>query len=101
ERAALNRPPGFDQVVDLLRGWMVFRDPPAHERLRDPVRRVFTPMRLERLVPTIETLVDGLLDRFADAGGGDVVPQFARPLPALVIADLLGVPADDREVFQS
>jgi cytochrome P450 len=100
ERAAAKRPPGFDGVVDLLRGWMVFRDSPEHEHLRDPVRRVFTPMRLDRLVPSIELLVDGLLDTVADAGGGDVVPMFARPLPALVIADLLGVPRDDREAFQ-
>jgi cytochrome P450 len=86
--------------VDLLRGWMVFHDPPAHERLRDPVRRAFTPMRLERLAPMIEETVDGLLDDFADAGGGDFRKLVAGPLPALVIADLLGVPRADREKFQ-
>ena len=80
---------------------MVFRDPPAHERLRDPVRREFTPMRLERLVPMIERTADELLDGMADAGGGDLQPLFSRPLPALVIADLLGVPRADRDAFQS
>jgi cytochrome P450 len=100
ERAAASRPPGFTRVVDLLRGWMVFRDPPAHDRLRDPVRRVFTPMRLERLAPAIEATVDSLLDGVADAGHGDLRSLLTAPLPALVIADLLGVPRADRERFQ-
>ena len=55
-------PPGFAAVVDLLRGWMVFHDPPTHDRLRDPVRRAFTPMQLERIAPMIEATVDDLLD---------------------------------------
>jgi cytochrome P450 len=100
ERVAAQRPPAFTNVVDLLRGWMVFHDPPTHDRLRDPVRRVFTPMRLERLAPMIEATVDELLDRAADAGTGDLRPLLTTPLPALVIADLLGVPRADRERFQ-
>ena len=101
ERVAAKRPPEFARVVDLLRGWMVFRDPPAHERLRDPVRRVFTPMRLERLAPMIERTTDELLDALADAGGGSLQAQLSSPLPALVIADLLGVPRADRTEFQT
>lgn len=101
ERAAARRPPEFAAVVDLLRGWMVFRDPPAHERLRDPVRRVFTPMRLERLTPAIERTADELLDAVADAERGELQSLFTRPLPALVIADLLGVPRADRAEFQT
>ena len=100
ERIALKRPPEFSQVVDLLRGWMVFRDPPAHERLRDPVRRVFTPLRLERLAPMIEQTADELLDRLEGAHDFELQQQFTRPLPALVIADLLGVPREDRAAFQ-
>ena len=100
ERSAAKRPPEFARVVDLLRGWMVFRDPPAHERLRDPVRRVFTPMRLERLAPMIEQTADELLDDLAGAGTGQLQHLFTRPLPALVIADLLGVPRADRTRFQ-
>jgi len=100
ERAAVSRPPEFSKVVDLLRGWMVFHDPPTHERLRDPVRRVFTPMRLERLASMVEATVAELLDRVADEGTGDLRPLLTTPLPALVIADLLGVPRSDREQFQ-
>jgi cytochrome P450 len=101
ERLATKRPPEFARVVDLLRGWMVFRDPPVHERLRDPVRRVFTPMRLERLSPMIEATIDELLDDLQSAGGGSLQAHVTRPLPALVIADLLGVPRADRAEFQT
>ena len=101
ERVAAKRPPEFARVVDLLRGWMVFRDPPVHEQLRDPVRRVFTPMRLERLTPMIEATIDELLDDLENAGGGSLQAHVTRPLPALVIADLLGVPRSDREEFQT
>jgi cytochrome P450 len=100
ERAAATRPEAFARVVDLLRGWMVFRDPPAHTRLRDPVRRAFTPRRLEGLVPTIERTAAELLHAVEGRGGGDLRALYAGPLPALVIADLLGVPRQDRDAFQ-
>ena len=101
ERVAAKRSTEFARVVDLLRGWMVFRDPPVHERLRDPVRRVFTPMRLERLAPMIEQTTDELLDGLEAAGSGILQDHVCRPLPALVIADLLGVPRADRAEFQT
>lgn len=99
ERMAESRAPGFQRVVDLLRGWMVFRDDPDHDRLRDPVRRAFTPRRVEALAPSIERIADDLLDGLE--GGGDLRTTFAGPLPALVIADLLGIPRADRAEFQT
>jgi len=95
------------QTFELLRGWMVFHDPPDHDRLREPLRRVFTPARVADLRPRIETIVGELLDdvehQLAAAGPDgsvDLVEQFAFPLPAIVIAELLGVPADDRDDFK-
>jgi cytochrome P450 len=88
------------QTFELLRGWMVFHDPPDHERLRDPLRRAFTPKRVEDLRPHVEALVDSLLDGLADAGEGDLLDHFAFPLPAIVIAELLGVPPSDRDDFR-
>jgi cytochrome P450 len=96
ERMAESRPPGFARVVDLLRGWMVFRDDPDHNRLRDPVRKAFTPRRIAALEPSIQRVADELLDGFE---GGDLKRTFAAPLPAFVIADLLGIPRQDREEF--
>jgi cytochrome P450 len=74
---------------------MVSLDPPAHARLRGPAARAFTPRRVERMRPTIERIVSGLLDEVADAPRFDVVAALAHPLPATVIFALLGVPRDD------
>ena len=101
ERMAETRPEAFRQVVDLLRGWMVFRDDPHHSRLRDPVRRAFTPRRIDGMAPSIELVARQLLDAIHDAGGGDLRAMFSAPLPALVIADLLDIPRQDRVEFES
>jgi cytochrome P450 len=95
ERAAMA------QTFDLLRGWMVFRDSPDHERLRDPLRRVFTPHQVKRLASRIQAIVDGLLDEMAKRDRCELVSAFAFPLPAIVIAELLGVPPEDRDQFKT
>ncbi len=75
--------------------WFVFHDPPRHTRLRNLVAAAFTPAVVERLRSRVQAIVDLLLDRLAEAGTGDLVANFAFPLPAMVISDLLGVPAAD------
>jgi cytochrome P450 len=91
-------------TFDLLRGWMVFHDPPHHERLKAPVRRAFTPKAVESLRPFVERVVDECLDqveqRLRDGERVDLVEHLAFPLPAIVIAELLGVPASDRDDFK-
>lgn len=93
------------ETFDLLRGWMVFHDPPGHERLRGPVRRAFTPRAVEALRDPITTIVDEHLDVLeARVRGGetvDLIHDIAFPIPAIVIAELLGVPAADREEFKT
>jgi cytochrome P450 len=101
QRLADRHGEGFQVVVDLLRGWMVFRDPPDHTRLRDPLRRVFTPRVVERMEPFIDGFCAALLDELADAGACELRAAYAQPLPALVIAELLGVPGGDRQRFQA
>jgi len=76
---------------------MLFLDPPDHTRLRGLVNKAFTPRRVDVLRPLIQELVDDLLDRAAAAGGMDLVADFAFPLPAIVIAGMLGVPPEDRD----
>jgi cytochrome P450 len=101
ERAARHQPEAFHRTVELLSGWMVFRDPPAHTRLRDPVRTAFTPRRVENLADTVVELTNELLDAVEGSGTVDVREDLAGPLPATVIAELLGVPASERERFRS
>jgi cytochrome P450 len=91
----------LDQVVELLAGWMVFRDPPAHERLRAPVAAAFTPRRVAGLEAVVRQATNDLLDQAAEAGTCDLRPVLAAPLPALVIARMLGVPGEDLARFRA
>jgi cytochrome P450 len=74
-------------------------DPPDHTRLRRLVSRAFTPRRMEALRPRIQEIADELLAVFLPRGHADLVTEFAQPLPMTVIAELLGIPAADREEF--
>lgn len=76
---------------------MLEREPPTHTRLRGLVLRAFTSRRIAALGPEIESLAHTLIDRFPD-GPFDLLDAYARPIPVIIIARLLGVPeegADD------
>jgi len=100
QRLAAERPDEFGQAVELLSGWMIFRDPPAHTHLRDPVRRAVTPRVVEGLRPAVVEMVDDLIEGLPTSGPFDFRTEFAEPLPAQVIAALLGVPASERHRFK-
>ena len=89
----------IDSLVRYLNTWMVFRDPPDHTRLRRLFTKAFTPSSVESLRPAIAGIVTLLLDGMeAKARRGeelDWIADFAYPLPATVIMDLLGVPRAD------
>ncbi len=74
-------------------------DPPEHTRLRRLVVRSFTPRVLEAMRPRIEALVEELLDRLDGRSEADLIAEFAYPLPAIVIGELLGAPEVGRERF--
>ncbi len=76
-------------------------DGPDHTRLRGVVSKAFTPRRVEQLRPRLEEMVDALLDRAAEAGEMEVVRDLAHPLPVNAIAELMGIPAEDREFFRT
>jgi cytochrome P450 len=76
-------------------------DPPDHTRLRGLVSKAFTPRTAEALRPRIERLVAELLDAVAPAGGMDAIRDFAYPLPATVIMEMLGIPPEDRDRFKA
>jgi len=80
---------------------MLVSDPPDHTRLRALVQKAFTPRMVEQLRPRIGSIVRELIDRIATRGGPfDIITDLAYPLPVVVIAELLGVPAEDRETFR-
>lgn len=88
-------------LIRYLNTWVAFKDPPDHTRLRGLLNKVVTPGVMRSLEAGIGELADGLLDRIAAralAAGGDrfeFISEFANPLPASVIMDLLGVPRGD------
>ena len=91
----------LDPVIELLAGWMVVRDPPAHERLRAPVAAAFTPRRVTGLEPVVRQITGDLLDEVSQAATCDLRRVLNEPLPALVIARMLGVPKEDKSRFRA
>jgi pimeloyl-[acyl-carrier protein] synthase len=79
---------------------MLVVDPPDHTRLRNLVNKAFTPRMVERLRPRIESITADLVDRLASESEVDLISRFAYPLPVIVIAEMLGVPVQDRAQFQ-
>jgi cytochrome P450 len=80
---------------------MLSLDPPAHTRMRNLVNKAFTPRVVERIRPHIEEIADELLDALPEPGRIDVVHDLAIPMPVIVIAEVLGVPASDRTQFKA
>jgi pimeloyl-[acyl-carrier protein] synthase len=80
--------------------WMVFRDPPDHTRLRLLVNKAFTPGTVEKMRPRIEAIAQELIDRVHPTGQMDLIQDYAFLLPATVIAEILGVPAEYRGKFR-
>jgi cytochrome P450 len=68
-----------------------------HTRIRRLVSKAFTPRTVENLAPTVERLARELVGGLVARGGGDLLAEVAEPLPVAVIAEMLGVPAEDEE----
>ncbi|NRF70005.1 cytochrome P450 [Aquincola sp. S2] len=79
---------------------MATMDPPRHTQLRKLVARAFTSKLMASLEPSIQAITDALLDRVEHTGRMDAIADLAFALPVTVIAELLGLPASDRERFK-
>ena len=88
-----------EPVYRSMRHWMLQQDPPDHTRLRGLVVRAFTARRVENMRPRIQEIVDGIIGRVEARGHMDLIADFAFRLPVTVICDMLGIPAEDRELF--
>ena len=80
--------------------WFIFFDAPQHTKLRALVMRAFTPRMVANLEPRIRDLSRELLDQKIEHGEMDLASDFSIPLPMMVIAEMLGVPATDRPHFR-
>lgn len=79
---------------------MLSCDPPDHTRMRTLVNKAFTPRAVEAMRPRVQAIVDSLLDAAQERGGMDIIADLAYPLPVIVIAEMLGVPPEDRDRFK-
>jgi cytochrome P450 len=88
-------------LVDFVRGFradqIVEQDQPAHTEMRKVVHPYFTPRAMEGWRPFIRAAVENLLDQVAGRTKMDVLTDLAAPLPVTVIAEMMGVPHDDRD----
>jgi pimeloyl-[acyl-carrier protein] synthase len=87
----------IEPLFSFLSKRMVFADPPLHTRLRGLLNKAFTPHVVEAMRTHIVQLVNGFLDAVMDQGKMDFIRDFAFPLPATVITEMLGVNSSDRD----
>jgi hypothetical protein len=85
----------LNPIAEVMVRQMLFLDPPDHTRLRALASAAFTPRRVEQLRSHIQEVMNRLLDAVVSNGSMDVIADFAGPAPAIVTAELLGVPASD------
>jgi cytochrome P450 len=86
------------RIAELMRYltlWMVFRDPPEHTRLRRLAAKVFNVRSIAALRPEVESITGWLLEQLQARKELDFIADFAGPLPALVIMQMLGVPREE------
>lgn len=84
-------------IAQVMVKQMLFMDAPAHTRLRSLAASAFSPARVAVLKAHVSEIVEQLIDRVAVNGRMETIADFAAPLPAIVTAEMLGVPVEDHE----
>lgn len=79
---------------------IISTDPPRHTHLMSLVNKVFTPRRVQEMAPRIRAIAEQLADKLLEDGKCDLVEDYSGPLPVIVIAELLGIPPEDRRKFK-
>ncbi|HET9943680.1 MAG TPA: cytochrome P450, partial [Terriglobia bacterium] len=93
-------PRGLEALIEDRTRSMIHMDPPDHTRLRALVNKAFTPRAVNAMESRIQHLVEELLDAVQAQGRMEVIADLAYPLPVMVIAEMLGVPPEDRASFK-
>lgn len=75
-------------------------DPPQHTRLRSIISKAFTPRAVAACEPLVDTYARECVDRILEQGKADLIDEYAIPIPVVIIAELLGVPREDRALFR-
>ncbi|MFT6958098.1 MAG: cytochrome P450 [Halieaceae bacterium] len=88
------------ELIRYLNTWVAFKDPPEHTRLRQLMRTVFTPATVAEMSDFIELAVDHLIAGLQGKREIDFIEEFAYPLPAMVIMEMLGLPQSDMDLLK-
>jgi cytochrome P450 len=95
-----NLPPEVQRLAEQAPPSMLGLDPPDHTRLRSLVNKAFTPRIVRQLEPRLREVAHELLDAALERRDVDLVQALTYPLPVTAIAEIIGVPAADREQFK-
>ena len=90
---------GMEPLKEHFSAAVTHLDPPEHTRVRKLLKTVFSTRLIESLRPRIEALVSDLLEPLRGAARMDLIEDFAYPLPAIVLGELLGIPPQDRDLY--
>lgn len=92
---------GRSEILGIIKSWMVVTDPPEHTRLRKLAAGAFKNQRISEMVDDVRGMVGGVLDDFIAGGERDLIHHVAYPIPASVIAQMIGAPVEDRDAFRA
>ncbi|WP_318246393.1 cytochrome P450 [Rossellomorea aquimaris] len=90
----------YEALKDIQNRMMLFRNPPDHGRLRKLVSHKFTPAKIEKCRPFIEKIAIDLWNSLKNKRKIDVISDFAYPFASLVIAKIIGIPDEDKDIFR-
>ncbi|MBM4763026.1 cytochrome P450 [Bacillus sp. B15-48] len=90
----------YEKLKTIQNNMMLFKNQPDHRRLRSLINNVFTTRMVEKLRPSIQETVNDLLQQLQNRKSMDVISDFAFPLASTIIANILGVPKEDRLRFR-
>lgn len=98
--AVVEQIPELKEAIEFHKHWILNIDPPNHTRLKSLLGKAFTPDMVSQMRPRIQAIADELLDCVEGKNEMNAIADYAYPLPIIVIAEMLGVPASDRDKFK-
>ena len=91
----------YEEVRNFFARWFIQHDRPIHLDMRQVLHGYFTPKSMEEWRPMIRSVIKDLLDEADEKGEMDIMRDFATPLPLFVIAQMMGMPYEDRRFIRS
>ncbi|MBK8553201.1 MAG: cytochrome P450 [Ignavibacteria bacterium] len=89
----------LNSLTQMRQHWVTFLDPPDHTRIRNFLNKAFSPKVAMNMKPQIESAAKYLLDKI-DPGGFEFISEYSYPLATITIAELFGIPAEDRDIIE-